>query len=142
MTELSNAAAGSNVSTAPAELDRAIAELGDRARPFAGMSVPEKASLLRELVPRLAAVAREQVLAACAAKGIDPGSPMAGEEWLSGPFATITNARLLAEALDDIAARGRPRLPRRAIRVRNGRVEVRVHPLNGKEAALFNGYEA
>lgn len=129
-------------STSPAELDKAIAELGDRARPFAGMAVREKAALLRELVPRLAAVAREQVLAACAAKGIDPGSPMAGEEWLAGPFATITNARLLADALDDIAARGRPRLPRGAIRVRNGRVEVRVHPLSGKDAALFNGYEA
>ena len=129
-------------STSQAELDRAIAELNDRARPFAAMAVREKASLLRELVPRLAAVAREQVLAACAAKGIDPSSPVAGEEWLAGPFATITNARLLAEALDDIAAKGRPRLPRGAVRVRNGRVEVRVHPLNGKDAALFQGFEA
>jgi acyl-CoA reductase-like NAD-dependent aldehyde dehydrogenase len=124
------------------ELDRAIAELSDRARPFAALAVREKALLLKEIVPRLAAVAREQVLAACEAKGIDPSSPMAGEEWLAGPFATITNARLLAEALDDIERKGRPRLPRGAVRVRNGRVEVRVHPLSGKDAALFQGFEA
>ena len=138
----SDAETWSQRSTERALLDKAIAELQDRARPFAAMAVREKALLLREIVPRIAAVAREQVLAACSAKGIDPASPMAGEEWLAGPFATITNARLLAEALDDIERSGRPRLPRGAVRVRNGRVEVRVHPLNGKDAALFQGFEA
>ena len=35
-------------------------------------------------------------------------SPLAGEEWLAGPFATLTNIRLLADSLDQIALRGRP----------------------------------
>lgn len=130
------------LSTDRAELDKAIAELNDRARSFAVMAVREKMQILRAIVPRLAAVAREQVMAACVAKGIDPSSPTAGEEWLAGPYATISNARLLAEALADIEKKGRPRLPRRAVRVRNGRVEVRVHPLCGKDAALFQGFEA
>lgn len=105
------------------------------------MAVREKAALARSLVPRLLAVAKAQVLEACRAKGIDPSSPMAGEEWLAGPCATISNARLLADALDDIAAKGRPRLPRNAVRVRNGRVEVSVFPLSAKDAALFSGYQ-
>jgi acyl-CoA reductase-like NAD-dependent aldehyde dehydrogenase len=125
----------------PAELDAAIAALQASARSFATMPPREKADLVRSLVPRLLAVAKTQVEEGCRAKGIDPSSPTAGEEWLAGPCATVSNARLLADALDDIATKGRPRLPRNAVRVRNGRVEVSLYPLTAKDGALFSGYQ-
>lgn len=129
--------------TSPADLDRAIEQLGANAASFAAMPPREKAGLLRELVARIAGTAAEQVAAACHAKGLDPASPAAGEEWIAGPYATLSNARLLAESLDDIAAKGRPHIPRRAVRVRDdGRVEVSVFPQNAKDKALFAGFEA
>lgn len=121
-----------------AEIDRAVAELADAARGFARTPPREKAALLRALLPGALASAREQVDAACAAKGIPPGSPMEGEEWLAGPCLTLANIRLLAEALDDVSARGRPRLGRGAVRARpDGRVEVDVFPQTALDGVLF-----
>ena len=129
-------------SPAPApELDRAVAELGDQARAFARMPPLEKAALLRALLPRIAAAAAEQVNVACRAKGIDPAGPLAGEEWLAGPAAVLANARLLAESLEAIAARGRPDLPKATLRD-DDRAEVLVAPRGLHERALYNGITA
>ncbi|WP_437574983.1 hypothetical protein [Sorangium sp. So ce887] len=123
--------------TSPAELDRALFELGEAALGFARMPAREKASLLRSLLPGLLAAARPQVEASCAAAGLDPGAAASGEAWLTGPCATLSQVRLLAEALEDIAARGRPRLGRGAVRARaDGRIEVDVFPAGLKDAAL------
>jgi hypothetical protein len=129
-------------STSPAELDQAIEDLGAAAGIFAAMAPKEKAALLRSILPRVLATARDQVEAACRAKGLDPASPLAGEEWLAGPCATLNTVRLLATSLDDIAKEGRPRLPRKAVRVRNGRVEVSIYPQNAMDAGMFRGFEA
>jgi hypothetical protein len=48
---------------------------------------------------------------------------MAGAAWLAGPVALLANARRYAEALEDIAATGRPRLAPRELR---GRMQHRV----------------
>jgi acyl-CoA reductase-like NAD-dependent aldehyde dehydrogenase len=135
------AAEAQPLETSPAELDRALAELGDKARSFARMSAREKAALLREVLPRALAAAPRMVEAGCNAKGIDPRSARAGEEWLGAACPFVANVRLLADALDDIAARGAPRLPFRAIRTRDdGRVTVRVYPMRGADAALLGGF--
>ncbi|WP_437965456.1 hypothetical protein WMF04_38350 [Sorangium sp. So ce260] len=131
------------VETPPAELDRALFELGDAALGFARTPPREKAALLRSLLPGLLAAARPQVEATCAAAGLDPGSAASGEAWLAGPCATLLQARLLAEALEDIAAHGRPRLGRGAVRERaDGRIEVDVFPAGLKDAALHGPLRA
>ena len=128
--------------TSPApDLDRAVAELGDRARAFARISPREKAALLRSLLPRIAAAAAEQVAVACRAKGLDPDGALAGEEWLAGPAAVLANTRLLAESLEAIAARGRPDLPKAILRD-DDRAEVLIAPRGLLEKALYNGIEA
>ncbi|WP_437659416.1 hypothetical protein [Sorangium sp. So ce1182] len=129
--------------TSPAELDRALSELGDAALGFARMPPRDKASLLRSLLPGLLAAARPQVEASCAAMGLDPRSAASGEAWLAGPYPTLSHVRLLAEALEDIAARGRPRLARGAVRERaDGRVEVDVFPARRGDAALHGPVRA
>ena len=75
--------------TSPAELDRALSELGDAALGFARMPTRDKASLLRSLLPGLLAAARPQVEASCAAMGLDPRSAASGEAWLAGPYPTL-----------------------------------------------------
>jgi acyl-CoA reductase-like NAD-dependent aldehyde dehydrogenase len=127
----------------PAELDRAAAALADTARTFARLPPREKAALLRAMIPGALETAARQVAAASTAKGLDPESAAAGEEWLAGPCLTIANMRLLAEALDDIAASGKPRLERRAIRARpDGRVEIDLFPRTAKDAALYTKIRA
>ena len=127
--------------TSPApDLDRAVAELGDKARTFARMPPLEKAALLRSLLPRILAAAPEQVNVACRAKGLDPASPLAGEEWLAGPAAVLANTRLLAESLEAIAKRGRLDLPKAFLRD-DDRAEVRVAPRGLHESALYNGLD-
>jgi hypothetical protein len=137
-------ARGGPVSTpesSPSELDRAVGELSDSARSFARTSPLEKAALLRDLIPRVLGAAREQVELSCRAKGIDAAAPIAGEEWLAGPCPVLFNIRLLAEALADIAARGRPVLPSRAVRRRkDGRVEVNVFPSRATDGVVFTGF--
>ena len=125
--------------TSPApDLDRAVAELGDKARAFARMPPLEKAALLRSLLPLILAAASGQVAVACRAKGLDPTSPLAGEEWLAGPAAVLANTRLLAESLEAIAKRGRPDLPKAFLRD-DDRAEVLVAPRGLHEGALYNG---
>ncbi|WP_438023721.1 hypothetical protein [Sorangium sp. So ce233] len=129
--------------TPPVELDRALSELGEAALGFARMPPREKASLLRSLLPGLLAAARPQVEASCAVLGIDPGSAASGAAWLAGPWPTLSHVRLLAEALDGIAARGRPQLGRGALRARpDGRVEVEVFPTHLRDSALHGPIRA
>jgi acyl-CoA reductase-like NAD-dependent aldehyde dehydrogenase len=112
-----------------ADLDRAVAEVGDRALAFARTPPREKAALLRSTLPALLTLAPEMAALSCRAEGIEPASPRAGEAWRAGPVAVITNARLLAEALDDIASAGRPALPIQHIhKRRDGRVVARLEP--------------
>lgn len=123
------------------DLDRAIGELGDQARAFARMPARDKAALLAATIPRIVAAAPAWVRAACEAKGIDAATAAAGEEWLAGPYATVSNARLLVEALGEIVDFGRPLLPRGAIRTRgDGRVTVRLVPQPGPEGMTQRGH--
>ena len=128
--------------TAAPSLDVAVAELGASARVFAAMGPAEKAGMLRATLPLLVGTAREQVAASCAAKGIDPASPAAGEEWLSGPFGTQNLVRLLIGSLDDIARRGRPRLAGRVRTGKDGRVTVPLALCKARDRLLFRGHRA
>jgi acyl-CoA reductase-like NAD-dependent aldehyde dehydrogenase len=128
-------------STNQVELDRAVAELSEHAREFARTPARVKADLLREILPLFEKTAAEQVAEACLAKGIDPRSPTAGEEWLAGPYVTLTQLRLLEESLADVADQGRPYIP--SVRARDdGRVEARIYPLDGLDGVLFGGSRA
>jgi acyl-CoA reductase-like NAD-dependent aldehyde dehydrogenase len=130
-----------DASTNPAELDRAVADLSEHAQAFARTPARVKADLIRELIPLFERTASEQVAASCLAKGIDPASPTAGEEWLAGPYVTLTQMRLLEESLADVADQGRPFIP--SLRARaDGRVEARIYPLDGLDGVLFSGSRA
>jgi acyl-CoA reductase-like NAD-dependent aldehyde dehydrogenase len=121
--------------TAAADLDRAVAELGDHARAFARTAPQEKAALLRAILPRFLEIAPEQVALACHAKGLDPDGRFAGEEWLAGPMPVLTNIRLLIAAMLAIAVRGRPDRPGRLKLRPDGRVEAPIAPAGRLERA-------
>lgn len=126
--------------TPEADLQRAVAELGDKAREFARLAPAAKRDLLRECMPRIAAVAEKWVAAGCRAKGIAGEGPISGEEWLAGPVTTLRNTRLLAETLDAMVREGRPPLGHGSSTRADGRVEVEVFPTGGLDKALFAGF--
>lgn len=83
-----------------AALDASVARVADRKDAWVRIGIGERAALLRRAIAGVLEVADEWVSAACAARGLDPRRPEAGEEWVSGPMTTVRNLRLLAEALD------------------------------------------
>src|SRR6185437_1679722 len=95
----------------------------ERAAIFARTPPREKAGLLRACLPRILAIAPEMAVLSSGTATDDPTSPLAGAAWLMGPAAWLAGARSLAEALDDIAAVGRPTLSAADLR---GRLEGRV----------------
>jgi acyl-CoA reductase-like NAD-dependent aldehyde dehydrogenase len=135
-----SAAAKSRKDTSHKELDESVAILKDKARAFARLSASERAALLRACIPRLAEVAPRWAAAGIKAKGLPEGSPAAAEEWLAGPLPTIRNARLLAKSLDDIAASGKPKLPKGIGEAADGRTAVDVFPGEALDGALFAGF--
>src|SRR6185437_11193685 len=115
----------------------------DRAAVFAKTPPREKAALLRACLPHILASAPEMVALSCRDASCDPAGPLAGAAWLMGPAAWLAGARSLAQALDDIAAAGRPSLPASALRGRlEGRVTARLVPRSFAERRLFGETEA
>jgi acyl-CoA reductase-like NAD-dependent aldehyde dehydrogenase len=122
-------------------LDQAVAELRANRRRWARLPASDRAELLDQLLDGLRIVAADWVLSGLQAKKIDPGSPIAAEEWLAGPYVVARNLRLLRRSVADIARFGRPRLPGRPLQ-RDDRVVAPVFPTDTYDRLLFWGTHA
>ncbi|GAA2752501.1 aldehyde dehydrogenase family protein [Amnibacterium kyonggiense] len=125
-----------------AALDRALEDLEAGATRWATTPLPERAALLRRTHAAVAEHAEEWALTAARVKGLDPASPLVGEEWLSGPYAALTALARLASTLDVLAA---GRSPLRGLSFHaapGGRRAVDVLPLDRTESLLLNGFRA
>ena len=136
-----SASTQSRTATTQAELDKYLAILGENATPFARLAPREKAALLRACVPRLLAVSKDWVAAACKAKGLLMDTPASSEEWLGGPYVTMRCLRKLIMSLEQIQTLGKPSLSSGAIRVAgDGRTEVLVMPGEAYDHAISAGF--
>ena len=125
-----------------ATLDREIAVLRSSAREWVTTPLARKRKLLEALRAATAEVAGEWVRLSCQAKGIAPNSPAAGEEWMSGPYALLSNVAALIRLVEQLEAGGNP-LDR--IRVRtlpSGQVALRAFPADARDRMLagYTGY--
>ena len=77
------------VSEPQAGLDRALAELAARKRGWARASIAERLALLDAVKTATHAVAETWAELGAEKKGIAEASPLAGEEWTSGPWALL-----------------------------------------------------
>jgi acyl-CoA reductase-like NAD-dependent aldehyde dehydrogenase len=129
-------------STARPELDKTLATLRAHATEWARSPIGERIALAKKMLDGYVAVAEASVLAGCHAKGIDPASQLASEEWFAGPTIVIRNLRLLIETLERLEA-GRPPFDPAKVRTRpDGRVVVEVFPASGLDKMLFAGFSA
>jgi aldehyde dehydrogenase (NAD(P)+) len=125
-----------------AALDDDLRVLREHADAWARLGIAGKVRHLRAMRARTVDVAKGWVGLATLAKGI-AGTQLAGEEWLSGPYALLTALDRLTATLGGIARTGAPVIPERAIRTRpDGQVIVDVFPAERAERILLNGVRA
>jgi acyl-CoA reductase-like NAD-dependent aldehyde dehydrogenase len=117
-------------------LDAVLASLQHRKSDWVKVSIPQRLGYLQTCLDRTLSVAEAWTRAACQAKGIDPSSTLAGEEWITGPISTVRNLRLLMTSL-----KANGQLPPARIDKRDdGRSIARVIPANLLDRVLWLGY--
>jgi hypothetical protein len=129
------------VSEPQAGLDQALAELAGRKRVWAQTSIAARLQLLDEVKSATHAVAEAWAELGADKKGIAEGSPLAGEEWTSGPWALLAaldNYRFTLAHLD-----GNRHIAGLKTRVgRSGQTIVRVFPQSMFDRLLLSGVYA
>lgn len=123
------------VDTSYDQADRLIQRLSDRKQAWTTVSLSDRMAYLQQCVGAVEQVAEDWVTAACQAKGIDPQSNLAGEEWLTGPATLLSNLQGLIQTLQ---AQGQPRPAQ--LRQAQGQTIARVFPDNWRERLLWLGY--
>jgi len=125
-----------------AALDEDIATLRAGSARWAALGALDRARLLVDALGATAAVAREWAESAARAKGLDPESQPAGEEWLTGPYGLLDALDATASSLIDLATRGTTLTGTRFRKAPGDRVAVRVLPEGLAQRVLFNGFTA
>lgn len=136
-----HAAPANRRAMSPAE--EQLQTLADHRKEWARLPIPARIELLEGLLRRVAAVARPWTAAAVAAKGLPPASPLAGEEWISGPWALLYAINRYGRTLRQIAGTGSVAFPERAFSRRSdGRLTLRVFPHDLYDRLLLTGVTA
>lgn len=132
------AASAPNRPTSPRQLDDMVARLREAAPGFVRLSMSDRIALAQSMQAGYLRIARRSVEAACAAKGISADSPVAGEEWATGPWSVVRHLRLVTESLRAIQRTGNTPVGRIG-RNADGRLTVGVFPTNRIDGVLFSG---
>ncbi|WP_392892566.1 hypothetical protein [Streptomyces sp. LN699] len=125
-----------------ARVDRALAELVRGEAAWAACDLPRRGRLLDQVRAATAAQAGAWVRAAAAYKRLPDGSPLLGEEWMSGPYPVLTGTAALGESVRALA-RGRSPVDGFSLATApGGRVAVRVLPHGTYDRLLLSGFSA
>ena len=122
-------------------IDADLAVLSAAKGEWARCPIPDRIAILRAISDATMAQAKAWVDLATQAKMIPKGSPLAGEEWLSGPYALISMCNGLIATLERMEGKRflRP-LSRR--RLPTGQVALRVMPGSFWDRLLLSGIRA
>jgi len=124
------------------DLDGMLLDLADGEKRWSQTQLKDRAEILHHVAVATLAQAQAWVDAACRAKKLPPSSPLAGEEWLSGPYAVAMNASTLSET---VAAIGRGESPLANIDSRaapGDRTALHVFPRTKWDRLLMSGFSA
>ncbi len=113
--------------TMHAELDAALDLLNRNKQQWAQTPVEARLAILARIRDGVNHVAQNWAETAARKKGLDANAPLAGEEWISGPYALMTYCNALMETLSKIAGKAYLNgLPMRELP--NGQLAVKVIP--------------
>lgn len=123
-----------SVSSSFAAVDAAILRLRSQKMSWLTVDSSRRIMYLQQCMAGMMQVAEAWVMAACTAKGIDPASPLAGEEWIAGPVTTLLNLRCLIRTLES----DRPPIQFSA---RNEQQIAAIFPDNLMDRLLWRGFK-
>jgi aldehyde dehydrogenase (NAD(P)+) len=125
-----------------ADIDQSVATLVQHKDDWATLPIVRKLDHLREMRQKTDDVAERWVNAAVKAKRIPADSPLAGEEWMSGPWALQRGLSQLNHTLAAIE-KGESPLPRGSVHTRpDGQVVVDVFPATLFDRLLLSRFSA
>jgi hypothetical protein len=125
------------------EIDTAISDLRLGANAVVQLSFEKLIRLVEQCLKGTIAIAEAWVVACCAAKGINPQSPLAAEEISAGPVAVARYLRLLRGTFAAMADGLAPPLPGAPEYGPTGLWRVAVLPCRGMfDSLLFRGFKA
>lgn len=128
--------------TMPA-INDAIAVLQKNKDRWAALPIKARIAYLADIRERIPRVAADWVAAAVKAKGIEHAPTLAGEEWMSGPWALLRSVKQMIETLDNIAANDKTAISKLPTRVStSGQTVVEVFPRTVFDRLLMNGIRA
>jgi hypothetical protein len=122
------------------QLDSAIDELGTGLRAWVHVTLSQRAKLLDRLHATVAAAAEEWADTAATSKQLEPGHPLRGEEWLSGPYATLVAIDAYRGSLGKLANGESPLAGIPTAPAPGDRRRANVFPLNPVDGMLLSGY--
>jgi aldehyde dehydrogenase (NAD(P)+) len=126
----------------PAAINRALAELAAGEQAWARTDLAGRRAVLAQVIRATAEHAKDWVRAACAYKRLPETSPLAGEEWLSGPYAVLTAAHALTGTISALEAGRSPLDGYPVSEAPGGRLAVRVLPHTTYDHLLLRGFSA
>ena len=121
-------------------VDSALDDLVAGGRRWAALPLQGRRQLLEALSASVAEQARDWVAVAAGYKGLPAGSPLAGEEWLSGPYALLTALAALTETMRALERGGSPVDGFPMGTAPGGRVAVNVLPHGVVDHLLLSGF--
>ncbi|MDV4143596.1 aldehyde dehydrogenase family protein [Shimia sp. FJ5] len=122
-------------------LDAALAELDRAKTDWAQCSISDRLRLLRAVKDGVMSVAADWAETSAREKGLDPETPIAGEDWIIGPYATMEGLNAYIRTLRDMPGKGFfSRLTMRGLP--NGQTAVQVMPTSARDKLLLPGVRA
>ncbi len=122
------------------ELDAAVDAVAAGARTWSLLTLGQRRTVLRRIRAAVAAVAEEWADVAATSKGLEPGHPLRGEEWLSGPYAALVALDAYADSLGALARGESPIAKAKLGTAPGGRTVVHTSPLTATDRLLLSGY--
>lgn len=121
-----------------AELDRDLQALADKRNDWVNTPIAQRMAILADIKEALMPVAQAWAETAAQRKGIAQGSPLEGEEWLSGPYTVMAYCNSLMATLSKVE--GKHHLDGVPLReLPNGQLAARVVPHSVWDHLLLSG---
>lgn len=136
---MSSTAQTMEVTTSPyPDLDHELAKLSANREKWVKTPIAERIAILSEIKECLMPVAQGWAETAARKKGIADGSPLVGEEWISGPYSVIGYCNQMMQTLSKVT--GKHHLDGLRLRkLPNGQVAARTLPNSIWDHLLLSG---
>ena len=119
-------------------LDKELAALQSNKERWARLPMVEKNDYLDQTIKRTVKFAEDWAMAGSKAKGLDPNSPLSGEEWIGGPYAFLNWMQYMKKTLQKLNS-GKSSIDNLKISERpNGQTVARVYPNNFFEKLILS----